>query len=159
MRLCFYNLEASNQAGTANRKRSTTSISMCSIKDKCYVLWVATCGLDWRQVKRDRLSQHGLLNRLQLFQCCQNCQSFKLWGASSFNMANIIRLGTYSSKVTIYNSVCTQQGSQSWISSLLNTVQWNIYSQAFLSLINHTMIGMLAVSSVPNVSYSSRHIL
>ena len=107
---------------------------MWSIRDNCHVLWVARCGLDWRQVKKDRLQPHG---GLQLFQSHQNYWCFKLWIASSFNMANVIRFGRHSAKVTIYNSVCTQLSSQSCISFRPKTVSWCLYSQAFLSSINH----------------------
>jgi len=71
-------------------------------------------------------------------------------------MTNIIRLGTYKycAKVTTYNSACTQLSSQSCLSFLPNTVPWYMYSQAFLTLINHTNISMLAVSSVTNLQYT-----
>ena len=63
-----------------------------------------------------------------------------------------------SAKVTTYKSVCTQLGSQSCISFLPNAVPWYMYSQAFSSSINHTVISMFAVSSIPNLLYSSPHI-
>ena len=92
--------------------------------------WVA---IDWRQVKKDKFPPHCVLNGPQLFQCHQNCWNFKLWVASSFNMANIIRLGTYI-LCSSDHIQCTQLSSQSWTSFVPNTVPWYMY---FSSSINH----------------------
>ena len=108
------------------RKRSMTSLSMCnSVQSERNLMSCSLSSKVCPRLKKDKLPPQVFLSGLQLFQCHQNWQSLKLWVASSFNLANMIRLGAYSVKVTTYNSVCTQLCAQSCI-FLPNTVPWYI---------------------------------
>ena len=129
----------------------------CKRQVSCWV--AATCGLDLRQVKKDRLPPHCVLNGLSTTVPVPpellEAWCLKLWVTSSFN---IIRLSTYCAKVTMHNI----QSALSWILKAVSPFWQTLYhgtciSQAFSYHLS-TLI-MLTVFVVTNLLYTSPIIL